>query len=234
MALPFFYSRSAGPVGSLVILDESTSKHITQVLRMKEGEKLHLTDGKGKKLVAVIGRHNKKECTVFIEEEIVTTAFANKVTIAISPVKNTARFEWFLEKSTEIGICSVVPLICERTERAHFRGERLKNIMVSAMLQSQQTWLPDLSDPMSFEAFISMQATGSKYIAHCLEDQKQTLRNEGALSQDSIICIGPEGDFTKAEIDKALQQGYIPVSIGETRLRTETAGIAAAVLLRIK
>src|SRR6185312_13462142 len=156
-----------------------------------------------------------------------------EITIAISLIKNRTRFEWFIEKATEIGIQSIIPLICKRTENIHFRRERMQSIITSAMLQSRQVWLPELSEPIKMSDVIKAQDCDQKFIAHCLEEEKKELRSDSAHSSDSkIILIGPEGDFTEDEIQSALQQNYIPVSLGATRLRTETAGIVAAVLLK--
>ncbi len=234
MALPFFYTERTGQPGTLVTLEEATSKHISQVLRMKTGEKIHITDGKGNRLTAGIHDFQKKECIVKIEEAVFLEPAVHPVSIAVSLLKNASRFEWFLEKATETGINSIIPLICDRTERIQFRYDRLKNIMISAMLQSQQAWLPQLSEPVRFGTWIGRQQQSLKYIAHCMEDRKRSLSEMLPLTGSALICIGPEGDFTAAEIELALSNEYIPVSLGETRLRTETAAIAAAILLRIK
>ena len=233
MPLPFFYSEHISPVGAVFVLDDATARHVTQVLRMKKGERLCVTDGKGKKCIGVIEEQHKKGCTVYIENESDVPAQQPRITVAISLLKNASRFEWLLEKCTEIGVGSVVPLICERTERSHFRYERMKSIVLSAMLQSQQCWLPKLPEPVHFKDWISRAGSGVKYIAHCLDTEKNTLTGS-APAGDKLICIGPEGDFTPAEIDMALHHQFKPVSLGNTRLRTETAGIAAAILLRIR
>ncbi len=234
MALPFFYAENLSPAGTVLALDEATARHVTQVLRMKAGNRLYLTNGKGKKLTATIQEQYKKECRVYIEDESDVAVQQPRVTIAISLLKNTSRFEWFLEKATETGVNSIVPLICERTERTHFRVERMKHILVSAMLQSQQCWLPELPGPQRFAEWISRAEGGNKYIAHCLDTVKTGLGGSAALTGDKVVCIGPEGDFTPAEIDTALLHRFTPVSLGNTRLRTETAGIAAAILLRMQ
>jgi len=156
-----------------------------------------------------------------------------KITIAISPVKNASRFEWFLEKATEIGVSEIIPLICNRTEKQHFRYDRMKGILISAMLQSQQCWLPVLQEPVKFDKFILNEHTGQKFIAHC-EDENSKLPLTNKLinhSTNKLILIGPEGDFTTEEIGLALKNNFIPVALGETRLRTETAGVVAAAIL---
>ena len=243
MALPVFYIPFYSPDQQELQLDEDNSRHAIQVLRMRPGEALRLTDGKGALLDAVIVDDHKKKCRVAIKNSTTETPRTNKVTIAISPVKNTARFEWFLEKATEIGVSTIVPLVCERTERQSIRTDRLRNILVSAMLQSQQTWLPNLTEPTPFAGLLAQvaglpaQAPASQaYIAHLLDAPRATdslaaVAKAGAT--ESLILIGPEGDFTPKEVEAALAARFTPVSLGQNRLRTETAGIVAATLLCI-
>ena len=235
MALPFFYISNYNPSQKEILLDEDTSRHIVQVLRMREGEKLNLTDGKGNLLTTEIIDDNKKHCLVKVIDSRLTTHDSRKITIAISLLKNSNRFEWFLEKATEIGINEIIPLICERTEKQKFRYDRMKGICTSAMLQSQQVWLPILHEPRPFNHLTIEQFKQSqKFIAHCIEKKKRNLSdlvNDSLPSQ--IILIGPEGDFTPDEIQLALQNHFIAVSLGETRLRAETAGVVAATILRI-
>lgn len=233
MALPFFYKEDIST--NLLTLDEDTSKHVTGVLRMKLGEQLLLTDGKGTKATAEITDDHRKRCTVSIIQTEKEGREKGGVTIAISLVKNTARFEWFLEKGTEMGVAEIIPLLCQRTEKEKFRHERLQHIITSAMLQSQQVWMPVLHDPTPFEKVISSAAQPHKFIAHCLPQQKTSLQQfQIKETESSIILIGPEGDFTEKEIEAALQKGFAPVALGSTRLRTETAGMVAAVLLCIR
>lgn len=222
------------------MLDEDTSRHVVQVLRMKQGERVNLTDGKGNLLICEIAEEHKKHCSVVVKEikNHPSTGSGSKnknVAIAISLLKNTNRFEWFLEKATEIGVSEIIPLICERTEKEKFRFDRMNSICISAMLQSQQCWLPVLHEPVEFEDLVMRQFENAvKFIAHCADTDKQQLQNHQIIkSSNCLIAIGPEGDFTKQEIDLALQNGFIPVSLGETRLRTETAGVVAATLLCI-
>ncbi|MBK5269600.1 MAG: 16S rRNA (uracil(1498)-N(3))-methyltransferase [Bacteroidia bacterium] len=237
MELPFFYIAGFDSTQKEIILDEDTSKHIIQVLRMKIGSQINLTDGKGNLLTSEIIDDNKNHCTIKVIDSRFTTHDSRKITIAISLLKNTNRFEWFLEKVTEIGISEIIPLICDRTEKEKFRKERMQGIIISAMLQSQQCWLPILNEPISYELLFHKQEvvnTSQKFIAHCLKEQKRNLSdlvNESLPSQ--LILIGPEGDFTPGEIEMALQNHFIPVALGDTRLRAETAGVAAATLLRL-
>ncbi len=206
---------------------------------MQKGQQIQITNGKGLLLTGEIISANKKATEV----KILSTGNRQqptKITIAISLVKNSSRFEWFLEKATEIGVSEIIPLICERTEKQHFRYDRMKGILISAMLQSQQTWLPLLHEPVKFMEFIKKSLHQHKYIAHCSGEEKKQLSNETCLSgkhaqepDNKLILIGPEGDFSKNEIDEALENNFIAVSLGSTRLRTETAGVVAAVLLNI-
>jgi 16S rRNA (uracil1498-N3)-methyltransferase len=155
MALPFFYKEDLVASGRDVVLDEATSRHIVQVLRMQHGEQLQLTNGKGILFTAAITDNNRKRCTVTMVEEFKIQNSKFKISIAISTLKNNTRFEWFLEKATEIGVTEIIPLICERTEKASFKMERMKTIMVSAMIQSQQTWLPALHEPVKFADYVN-------------------------------------------------------------------------------
>ena len=232
MALPFFYINEYNTSQKEILLDEDTSRHVVQVLRMEEGEKLNLTDGEGSLITGEVIDANKKHCSVKIIDSQLTTYNSRKVTIAISLLKNTSRFEWFLEKATEIGISEIIPLICERTEKQKFRYDRMKGICISAMLQSQQAWLPLLHEPKQFNHLaIEQFGNQQKFIAHCEgSGEKNGLSTFKPLNHSTIL-IGPEGDFTKQEIELALQNNFIPVSLGETRLRSETAGIVAATLL---
>lgn len=233
MALPFFFVENIDSAS--IVLDEETSKHIVQVLRMQNDEQLQLTDGKGNLSTALIFDNNRKRCTVKITETVSIKPQTSNVTIAISPVKNNSRFEWFLEKATEIGVTTIIPLICTRTEKQHFKYDRMKSILISAMLQSQQAWLPELHEPSKFSDVIIGTWAEQKFIAHCdLENNKVELPSHLVKqSASKIILIGPEGDFTKEEIAFALKNNFHPVALGNTRLRTETAGIVAATLLRL-
>jgi 16S rRNA (uracil1498-N3)-methyltransferase len=232
MALPFFYRDYIGLSTSTIELDEDTSKHIVQVLRMQNGEQLQLTDGKGNIFTVAITDNNRKKCVVNILQTTSNKLQTTNITIAISLIKNNSRFEWFLEKATELGVSEIIPLICTRTEKTAFKAERMKSILVSAMLQSQQCWLPVLHEPVKFAAAVSVTGYQQKFIAHCIVDAKRSLPDLNNPSLASkIILIGPEGDFTQDEVGLALQHHFNAVSLGHTRLRTETAGIVAATLL---
>jgi len=233
MPLPFFFEENLNDQ-STFILSEPTSRHITHVLRMHEGERLKITNGLGYELTCEIISQNKK----ITEVKVITTNIykppAKKITIAISLIKNNNRFEWFLEKAAEIGVSEIIPMLCDRTEKQHFRHDRMRNILISAMLQSQQVWLPLLHPATAFKQIAELKKDAKRFIAHCDEGTKASLKDLANSSTDStIILIGPEGDFTKNEIDLARQNSFISTSLGDTRLRTETAGIIAAVILNL-
>jgi 16S rRNA (uracil1498-N3)-methyltransferase len=232
MSLPIFFTKEITLLHQALVLDEDTSRHVSQVLRMREGEELQLTDGQGNLLTAEITGAHKKHTAVKITGSSFVNAPARKVSIAISLLKNANRFEWFLEKATELGVQEIAPLICERTERQHFRYDRMQSVLVSAMLQSQQCWLPVLKEPVQLEKFIgAMDEKTQKFVAYLDENKKRELRDAVDRALSGVVLIGPEGDFTKDEIEAAFSQGFMPVSLGHTRLRTETAGIVAAVLM---
>jgi 16S rRNA (uracil1498-N3)-methyltransferase len=232
MAIPIFYQEELSDE-PLLILTEEASKHIIQVLRMKEGEQLQLTNGKGRIVTAEIISENRKAAEVKVVSTRDIATGTSKISIAISLIKNNSRFEWFLEKATEIGVSQIIPLICERTEKQHFRHDRMKNILISAMLQSQQAWLPILHEATKFNELIISSTQEKKFIAHCDKQEKVSLHQHISTPAHQLICIGPEGDFTQQEIESAKQNNFKPISLGKTRLRTETAGIVAAAILLI-
>jgi 16S rRNA (uracil1498-N3)-methyltransferase len=202
---------------------------------MRKGESVQVSDGKGNVLVAEIINDHKKKCEAKILRSHFTPLSPRRVSIGISLLKNASRFEWFLEKATEIGVHQIIPLICERTEKQHIRYERLKNICISAMVQSQQAWLPDLRQPVSFGSLFQDFPHQQKFIAHCTTHEKHALASVARADLDStVILIGPEGDFTNDEVELAIRHQCVPVSLGETRLRTETAGIVSASVLVIR
>jgi 16S rRNA (uracil1498-N3)-methyltransferase len=235
MALPFFYSDTITNTATTFVLQEETSKHVVQVLRMQNGEAIQLTDGKGNAYQAIITDNNRKHCGVSITSIQHKPAPTVTNCIAISLLKNTTRFEWFIEKATELGITTIIPLICDRTEKTAFKEDRIKSIAISAMLQSQQTWLPNICAPQKFMQLIKNNNYPIKYIAHCEDEANKiqliNLLQAPSTASQKIILIGPEGDFSIPEIATALEHNYQAVALGNTRLRTETAGITAAVLL---
>ena len=233
MQLPYFFEETIPESGNFFLSEES-SKHIAQVLRMQEGEEINITNGKGVLLTSSIVIPNKRKTEVTITNNTSLPRPNQKSSIAISLIKNNNRFEWFLEKATEIGISEIIPLICSRTEKNSMKMDRMHNILVSAMLQSRQAWLPELKAPVKFSEMLKAAEYKQKFIAHCHGIEKKTLDTFEKSAGRNIILIGPEGDFTENEIAASLANNYLAVRLGETRLRTETAGIVAAVLLMNK
>ncbi len=234
MASPFFYFAHLATMPDEFVLNENSSRHIVRVLRMQPGENLRLTNGMGLSVVAAIREANKKHCGVKIIEKKIQESPKRKIRIGLSLLKNTSRFEWFLEKAAELGISEIIPLKCIRTEKQQFRKERLLGILESAMIQSQQVWMPVLNEPENFSVFIEKAQAEQKFIAHCEPGLKRKLSemiNSDLSSQ--LILIGPEGDFTEEEIKLALRFGFNAVDLGENRLRAETAAVAAAALLKL-
>lgn len=221
-------------------LPEVEARHAVQVLRKKVGDLLHFVDGQGNWYEGIINETGKKKCIL----EIITIKenFAPlpvHLHIGIAPTKNIDRLEWFLEKATEIGISEITPILCQRSERKNIRLDRLEKVVVSAMKQSLKAYLPKLNNLTPFPKFIqsidSQTATSSRFIAHCAEDEKkQLLQRNYTTGSDVCILIGPEGDFSTPEVELAFQHGFGAVSLGNSRLRTETAGIVAVHTIAMK
>ena len=209
-------------------LDEPESKHCVRVLRLEKGDEITLVDGRGGFFTAEIADPNPKRCTVNVIKSELNFGQRNfKVHVAIAPTKNNERLEWFLEKATEIGIDRVTPLLCRYSERKEIKHDRLEKVMVSAMKQSLKAYLPKLDELTKFNDFIKLPFAGQKFIAHCEEQHREFLKNLVKSGENYLILIGPEGDFSPEEIEMAIQAGFQPVSLGESRLRTETAGVVA-------
>jgi 16S rRNA (uracil1498-N3)-methyltransferase len=230
LSLQLFFLNDIPGVGISVELPAETARHLIAVLRMRDGDKLALTNGKGSIAEAAIISTSKKSCSVTILSSVIMDPPECKITLCISVLKNANRFEWMLEKVTEIGATTIIPLICERTERQHFRLDRMQSIVMSAMLQSQQAWLPEIMEPVVFQKAVGRFNADKKFIAHCIPGDKTHIISIPP-SLNNIILIGPEGDFTPGEIDLALAYDYTPVSLGNNRLRTETAGVVAVSML---
>ncbi len=229
--LPYFYHPHS-ITNEHVTFDEETSKHIAGVLRMKKGEKLQITDGRGHLHTGEIVDDHRKKTSIQITGSIKVSPPERKITIAISLLKNPTRFEWFLEKATEIGVTTIIPLQCAHTEKLKFKEERSQHILSSALIQSRQAWMPVLKEVTKINTVLETENAQQKFIAHCFTGEKRELRDviNDSLSS-AIILIGPEGDFTREEVESAVKHHYSMVSLGNTRLRTETAGIVAATLL---
>ncbi len=209
-------------------LTEEESKHCIRVLRLKAGDPVYLIDGVGGFYYAKITEDHPKRCTVSVYQTIKEYGKRNyHLTIAIAPTKSIDRFEWFLEKATEIGIDRIVPFVSKQSERKVVKPDRLNKIINAAMKQSKQAYLPKFEELCSFDELLSLDLPPKKFIAHCFDDEKYYLTNEVQKHENVCVLIGPEGDFTKQEVEKAIEKGFKPVSLGNSRLRTETAGIVA-------
>jgi 16S rRNA (uracil1498-N3)-methyltransferase len=214
--------------GNHYTLNETESKHCVRVLRLNEGDKIQLVDGKGSFFEAVIVAAHPKACQVEITDAQHGVGKRDfRLHIAIGPTKSIDRFEWFLEKTTEIGIDEITPLLCRYSERKSIKPVRLGNIITSAMKQSLKAYRPVLNEMTSFRDFVSQDFDGGKYIAHCGPAERKLFSHILPKGKDALILIGPEGDFSPEEIQLALNNGFHPVSLGESRLRTETAGVVA-------
>jgi 16S rRNA (uracil1498-N3)-methyltransferase len=212
----------------LALLEEEESRHLVSVLRKKPGDKLDITDGKGKFYTAELSECGKKQALARILTSIDETRERPfRIHIAMAPTKNMERFEWFLEKATELGVDEITPVLCKRSERETVRHDRMEKILVSAMKQSLRGTLPKLNALTPFRDVIKNTAETQRFIPWCGEEGLPHLKNCIQRDSDVIILIGPEGDFTPDEAALAMQNGFRGVSLGTTRLRTETAGIYA-------
>ncbi len=209
-------------------LPEEEAAHCLRVLRLGEGDELEITDGKGKffrvRIVSTAGKHCKVET---IETHNMEKGWKGKLTIAIAPTKNMDRMEWLAEKATEIGWDKVVFLNCRFSERKIVKTDRIERIVVSAMKQSLKYHKPEVEEITDFKKFINAEHSGKKFIAHCYDDLKHPLAESLLPGEDATILIGPEGDFSKEEVESAIKAGFTPVTLGNSRLRTETAGLVA-------
>ena len=225
--MQLFYNPSINENQATFVFDKEESKHIIKVLRKKENDILHVTNGLGFLFTTQITIASDNKCTVKIVSSEMQEAPKFHLHLAVAPTKMNDRYEWFLEKATEIGIQEITPIICEHSERKIIKTDRFQKILESAMKQSLHCYLPKFNEPIAFKDFIKAKKTGQLFIAHCEETNKKSLKNELKTNQDVTILIGPEGDFSVKEIQLAIDNKFIPVSLGATRLRTETAAIVA-------
>ncbi len=220
----------------LAVLPEEEARHCLQALRHRVGDTIYITDGKGGFYEAEITEAGKKSCTARIARA--TQEYGRRscrLHLAIAPTKNLARLEWFLEKAAEIGIDEITPLLCEHSERRRLRPERLEKVLLAAMKQSLKAYLPRLNDMAGFREFISrpLPEGARGYVATLGEGVKGHLKDNYQAGQDVCILIGPEGGFSEAEAAAAVAAGYLPVSLGAGRLRTETAGVVACHIINL-
>lgn len=226
--MQLFYQPDISENDSQVIFPKEESRHIVKVLRKKEGDILHVTNGSGFLFKTEIILITAQQCIAKIIEVEAEELPGYHLHLAVAPTKMNDRYEWFLEKATEIGIQEITPVICEHSERKFVKSNRFERVLQSAMKQSLHFRIPKLNEPINVSEFIQSDIPGQKYIAHCEEDKKRnSLKSVLKPGERSTVLIGPEGDFSLAEIELALTNGWTPVSLGKSRLRTETAAIVA-------
>ena len=225
--MQLFYTPNLELNATHFIFDKEESKHIVKVLRKSAGDVINSTNGKGVFFELQIELALEKKCSVVVLSSKAVAPKPYLLHIAVAPTKNNDRIEWFLEKATEIGIDSITPIICDHSERKVFKTDRGEKIILAAMKQSLHAYKPILKELISFTDFVNAKRSGNLYIAHCDEQHKTQLKNAVQPNQEYTILIGPEGDFSSKEIDLALKNNFQPISLGETRLRTETAALVA-------
>lgn len=234
--MQLFYNPNISEGDSEINFDKEESRHIVKVLRMTEGDVLAITNGKGIIFTAEVANASPKTCTATIINSQTHAPLPYCLHMAVAPTKLNDRYEWFLEKATEIGVSAITPVICDHSERKVIKPERYEKILQSAMKQSLKAYLPILNEAIPLGDFIQSQkdSEAQRLIAHCEEDSNETVGNVKKSiktlvkpRQDVTILIGPEGDFSPAEIALALDNGFVPISLGNSRLRTETAAVVA-------
>jgi 16S rRNA (uracil1498-N3)-methyltransferase len=213
-------------------LPAEEAQHCTRVLRLSQGDEIMLTDGRGYFYKAEITAAEGKRCRVAITETIFQEPpRACRLHMAVAPTKNMDRNEWLAEKATEIGLDELTFLNCRFSERREIKTGRVEKIVVAAMKQSLNARLPKLNGMTDFDAFVRRDFRGGKFIAHCYEGEKPLLKDLIRKDEDALVLIGPEGDFSPEEVEKALANGFVPVSLSKSRLRTETAALVACCTL---
>ena len=228
LAFMLFYTPDIDPSHPQYFLNEEESKHCIRVLRLEPGNEVQLIDGKGGFYNATIKDAHPKRTILQINSVISSFSKRNHyLHIAVAPTKNIERMEWFLEKATEIGIDEITPIICQRSERKEVKVERLNKIITSAIKQSLKAYHPVLNEAITYNQLLAKPFEGQKFIAHCENGDKTNLRAGLTKQGQYLILIGPEGDFTPVEIEGALQNGFKAITLGESRLRTETAALEA-------
>ena len=231
--MQLFYNADLDNSSKQFNLSPEESRHIVKVLRKKEGDLLTITNGKGYLFEAEILAADPKKCRAQIIKAKRTIPRLHSLHMAVAPTKMNDRYEWFLEKATEIGVSEITPIVCDHSERKVIKHERYQKVILSAMKQSLQTFLPKLNPLVDFKSFVEHNRPGLEFIAHCNEGDKMELKRRVAPDKDVVILIGPEGDFSEEEISLAVKNGYVPVSLGRNRLRTETAALVACTTVAI-
>ncbi|MDE6396471.1 MAG: 16S rRNA (uracil(1498)-N(3))-methyltransferase [Muribaculaceae bacterium] len=219
----------APDIETTLTLPESDSGHCIRVLRMRIGDRLPVVDGSGHRYTCeIIGDHPKHVSVAIVEKEDVVPVWSNSITIMVAPTKNNDRMEWLVEKLVEIGVNRIVPIRCRRSERKEVKRDRLVKIAVSAMKQSLKATLPEITEMMTLAEAVGTFAAPQCFVGYCDEKTERALLSRTyKAGEDVVILIGPEGDFAPEEIEHLLASGYIPVTMGDNRLRTETAALVA-------
>lgn len=232
--MQLFYNPIINSSDNHFTFDKDESKHIIKVLRKTDGDILHITNGLGKLFISEITLASEKKCEVKIIDIQTQKPTPFYTHIAVAPTKMNDRLEWFLEKATEIGIHEITPIICDHSERKIYKVDRAEKIIQSALKQSNQYFIPKINEPISFSQLVKKDFNGQKFVAHCEETDKKSFKDEIIKNQNILILIGPEGDFSKKEIEVAINNQFIPVTLGNTRLRTETAALVACHTIVLK
>jgi 16S rRNA (uracil1498-N3)-methyltransferase len=222
-----FYLPNIKSDATFVAFDKEESKHIVRVLRKKIGDELHATDGLGNLFALEITTTDEKKCLAKVTTATRREQRSYHLHLVVAPTKMIDRYEWLIEKATEIGVDEITPVICDHSERKVLKTDRLKKITQSAMKQSLQTYLPIIHEPITLSKWLQVKRGGIKLIAHCGSGEKQTLKSKLEIGKEVVILIGPEGDFSTHEIAIAQEAGFVPVTLGDNRLRTETAALTA-------
>ena len=232
--MQLFYNPDLDGSYMQLFLSEEESKHVVRVLRKKEGDRLEITNGQGMRFSVEIMDSNPKKCLLEVREYQKKPEPTYTLHMAVAPTKTNERFEWFLEKATEIGVSRITPLLCERSERKQIKWERYEKIIIAAMKQSLRDYKPELDPLTPFTDFIQNHSTGARFIAHCDRGEKREFKRVVQPDHPLTLLIGPEGDFSPSEIKQALMQGYTSVSLGNSRLRTETAAIVGCTIVAMR
>ncbi|MEM8763962.1 MAG: 16S rRNA (uracil(1498)-N(3))-methyltransferase [Bacteroidota bacterium] len=225
--MQLFYHPTSPVTETTLSFSADESKHIVRVLRKKVGDVLRATDGQGHFFDIKLTHTEMRRCEGTIGDITAIPKKLHRLHIAVAPTKMNERFEWFLEKATELGVNEITPLLCERSERKVIKKERLQRVLVSAMKQSLRAYLPKLNPLTPYQDFLEQNRSSAKFIAHCAPGKRNPLTDFLPPKEDIVFLIGPEGDFSENEIQSALNLNYVPVTLGNNRLRTETAAVMA-------
>jgi 16S rRNA (uracil1498-N3)-methyltransferase len=228
-----FFSPELNETTNYITLSDEESKHCLKSLRLRANDKIYVTNGMGLKAEGFLINSDDTKCSIEVLQIIKIPSSAYKLNIAVAPTKNHDRFEWFVEKSSELGIDVITPIICEHSERKKIQHDRLQRLMIAAMKQSQRCYFPQINKEICFTEFISEPCDDQKFIAWCGDEPKPHMKDMVTKGKNVRVLIGPEGDFTKVEVGIAITAGFVPITLGKNRLRTETAAIAACHIVNL-